>query len=56
MLITAQRIGAAIGIAVTGTALFAGSQGGASGQVMPQLVASRMAPLIPDLVTVYRTS
>jgi len=38
-LITAQRIGAAIGIAVTGTALFGGKNGGQSGsaKLMPSL-------------------
>ncbi|MBO0804780.1 MAG: MFS transporter [Nocardiopsaceae bacterium] len=56
-LITAQRLGAAIGIAACGTALFSGSGGGSSGgsgggseaHAMPVLVHSAQAALVVNL-------
>lgn len=49
-LITAQRIGAAIGIAVIGTALFGSGGGGGSGaKVMPQFVHTAQTATLANL-------
>jgi MFS family permease len=49
-LITAQRLGAAIGIAVIGTALFgSGASGGSSAKVIPSLVHNAQAATLVTL-------
>jgi hypothetical protein len=51
-LITAQRVGAAVGIAVIGTALFgsgSGGSSGSSGQTMPVLVHTAQTATVVNL-------
>ncbi|HYZ53272.1 MAG TPA: MFS transporter [Streptosporangiaceae bacterium] len=48
-LITAQRVGAALGIAAIGTALFGSGKAGSSARVMPQFVHTAQSALIVDL-------
>jgi MFS family permease len=53
-LITAQRVGAAIGIAVVGTALFgSGSGGSGSSKVTPSLIHTAQAAIIVNLGLVF---
>jgi MFS family permease len=49
MLYTAQRVGAAIGIAAIGTALFGSGSGGKPGAVMPHLVSTAQWATIVNL-------
>lgn len=49
LLYTAQRIGAAVGIAAVGTALFGSGSGGKPGAVMPHLVSTAQMATVVNL-------